>query len=124
MWAESTKGKAKLEAWTCGKPTTTTYQYAEDVLKKHHRKTEPNPNNAIKTVYMVGDNPESDICGALRADKESQLTWLSCLVESGVYKTGMVPDYPPTKTVIGVWDAVRWAIEQEANIDIGPLHDD
>ncbi|ROW12436.1 hypothetical protein VMCG_00758 [Cytospora schulzeri] len=123
VWAASTKGKAKLEAWTCGKPTTTTYEYAERVLEEYYRKAEPDLNNSIKTVYMVGDNPESDICGALLADENSHLTWKSCLVETGVHKAGTVPDYPPTKTASGIWEAVRWAVKQESKVDIGPLYD-
>jgi ribonucleotide monophosphatase NagD (HAD superfamily) len=112
-----------LEAWTCGKPTTTTYDYAEKILEKYYRKTEPDPKNTIKTVYMVGDNPESDICGALLADKNSRLTWQSCLVETGVHKSGTVPEYQPTKTVSDVWEAVRWVVEKESKVDIGPFND-
>ncbi|KUI65678.1 hypothetical protein VM1G_01107 [Cytospora mali] len=121
VWAATTKGKAKLEFWTCGKPTTTTYEYAEKILEKHYRKNNPDPKNAIKTVYMIGDNPESDICGALLADETSHLTWRSCLVETGVHKSGMGPAYPPTKTLSGVWEAVRWVIEKECKVDIGAL---
>lgn len=124
VWAASTKGKAKLESWTCGKPTATTYGYAEKVLEAYHRKTEPDPSKAIKTVYMVGDNPESDIRGALLADENSRLAWRSCLVETGVHKPGTVPAYTPTKTVGDVWEAVRWAVEKETKVDIGALRVD
>ncbi|ROW17713.1 hypothetical protein VPNG_00917 [Cytospora leucostoma] len=123
VWAAATKGTAKLEAWTCGKPTAVTYQYAEKVLEEYHRKAEPDPENHIKTVYMIGDNPESDICGALSADDKSHLTWRSCLVETGVHRSGTVPAYPPTKTASNVWEAVRWAVEKETKVDIGPLED-
>lgn len=125
MWAAITKGTAKLEAWTCGKPTAVTYQYAEKVLEEHFRQAETDAKNHIKTVYMIGDNPESDVRGALSADDddESHLTWRSCLVETGVHKSGTVPAYPPTKTVSDVWEAVRWAIKEETMADIGPLED-
>ncbi|KUI59836.1 hypothetical protein VP1G_07054 [Cytospora mali] len=121
VWAASTKGKAKLEFWTCGKPTTTTYEYAEKILEKYYRKNNPDPKNTIKTVYMIGDNPESDICGALLADENSHLIWRSCLVETGVHKSGTEPAYTPTKTLSGVWEAVRWVIEKECKVDIGAL---
>lgn len=88
----------------------------------HHRKAKPESNKTIKTVYMIGDNPESDICGSLLANENSHLTWQSCLVETGVHKSGTVPVYTPTKTVSDVWEAVRWAIEKESKVDIGPLH--
>jgi ribonucleotide monophosphatase NagD (HAD superfamily) len=72
----------------CGKPTVTTFAYAERALLAYHARPrtklagavsshdhdEPDNNSSITqtmaptrpitTVYMVGDNPESDIIGA------------------------------------------------------------
>lgn len=114
-----TKGKAKLQSWTCGKPTATTYDYADQVLQKYHQKMESLSTRPIKTVYMIGDNPESDICGAIRADETSSLAWRSVLVETGVHKAGTTPAYMPTETKTDVWEAVRWAVNQETKLDIG-----
>lgn len=118
-----TKGKAELQSWTCGKPTTTTYDYAEQILQKYHQKIEPLSTSPIKTVYMIGDNPESDICGAIRADETSSLAWKSVLVETGVHKAGAVPAYEPTDTRPDVWEAVRWAVKRETKVDIGECPD-
>lgn len=118
-----TKGKAELQSWTCGKPTTTTYDYAEQVLQKYHQKIEPLSTNPIKTVYMIGDNPESDICGAICADETSSLAWRSVLVETGVHKADTVPAYVPTEIKTDVWEAVRWAVSQETKVDIGECPD-
>lgn len=71
IWSELTNN-ANLETWTCGKPTAITYQYAEGMLKRWHKTV--NPHAApIHTVYMVGDNPQSDVRGAMLADADSQL---------------------------------------------------
>ncbi|KAK2604265.1 hypothetical protein N8I77_007209 [Diaporthe amygdali] len=119
IWAQITKGNSKLQSWTCGKPTWTTYEFAEQVLREYHTKTKPDAKQSIKTVYMIGDNPESDIRGAIDADKTSELTWRSVLVETGVHEAGTEPAYIPTETKANVWEAVRWAVKQETNIDIG-----
>lgn len=118
-----TKGKADLQSWTCGKPTPITYDYAEQVLQKYHQKIEPFSTSPIKTVYMIGDNPESDICGALIADESSSLAWRSVLVETGVHKAGTTPAYRPTATKTNVWEAVRWAVSQETKVDVGECPD-
>ncbi|KAG6353446.1 hypothetical protein INS49_005627 [Diaporthe citri] len=123
IWSSATKGKAELQSWTCGKPTTTTYDYAEQILQKYHQKIEPLSTSQIKTVYMIGDNPESDICGAIRADETSSLAWRSVLVETGVHKADMVPAYAPTETKTDVWEAVRWAVSHETKVDIGECPD-
>ncbi|KAI3401876.1 hypothetical protein diail_6435 [Diaporthe ilicicola] len=122
IWAAVTKGQSEIKSWSCGKPTSTTYDFAEKVLKTYDGKIRPGGNApAIKTVYMIGDNPESDICGALRANKESKLTWKSVLVETGVHKAGTTPAYEPTETKSDVWEAVRWAVSNETGVDIGKL---
>lgn len=118
-----TKGKAELNSWTCGKPTTTTYEFAEQVLKEYNGKVQASVSTKtktteLKTVYMIGDNPESDICGAISADKVSDLIWRSVLVETGVHKAGTTPAYEPTETKNDVWEAVRWAINKETEVDI------
>ena len=70
---------------------------------------------------MIGDNPESDICGAILANETSSLAWRSVLVETGVYKAGTRPEYKPTEIKTNVWEAVRWAIGHETDVDIGEL---
>lgn len=119
LWSAATKGKAQLNVWTCGKPTSTTYEYGEAVLEKYRRKVQSDPNTCLKTVYMIGDNPESDIRGALHADTVSHLNWRSVLVETGVYERGTKPAYKPTYIVDNVWEAVRKVVQEETARDIG-----
>lgn len=121
VWAAATKGKGQLNSWTCGKPTSTTYEFGEVVLEKYRRRVYPKAANtcSLETVYMIGDNPESDIRGALRADKVSHLNWRSVLVETGVHPKGTAPAYAPTYVAEDVWEAVRRVILEETAHDIG-----
>lgn len=126
VWTAATKGKAKLHFWTCGKPTSTTYEYGEAMLERYRSRVYPKAasTGSLQTVYMVGDNPASDICGALRADKVSHLNWRSVLVETGVYQKGTKPDYLPTHIAEDVWGAVRRVFLEETGRDIGVCPDD
>lgn len=68
---EETSGR-KLEATTFGKPEKLTYEYANELLKE--RVTELGGNAEDMSVWMIGDNPASDILGANR------FGWSSALV--------------------------------------------
>ncbi|KAL0956224.1 hypothetical protein HGRIS_002380 [Hohenbuehelia grisea] len=90
-----------------GKPTAETYQYAaqtlRDLLKEKWAWSGPLP-----PVYMVGDNPESDIAGANAAH------WPSVLVGTGVYDPQQgPPSHPPTHMADDVESAVLWAMSRE-----------
>jgi len=93
-----------------GKPSRETYEYAEAVLRDRvsevtGRQVERTPN-----VYMIGDNPESDIAGANAAG------WSSVLVRTGVYDPeNGPPTHAPTHVAEDVEEAVRWAIEREGS---------
>lgn len=133
VWQAATKGRAELQAWTCGKPTSTTYRYAERVLEEnhhrlalstrhgnacnrlqqHHQYRHHGTSRPLRKVYMIGDNLKSDICGALLADKESHLEWRSVLVETGVYEAGTIPEHQPTVIKENVLEAVKWILHQE-----------
>ncbi|KIK98575.1 hypothetical protein PAXRUDRAFT_823744 [Paxillus rubicundulus Ve08.2h10] len=86
-----------------GKPTRATYKFAEHMLRNRFL------GNSFSgsSVYMVGDNPESDIAGANTAG------WKSILVRTGVYEPRQGPPrHRPTHEVEDVEQAVRWALEQ------------
>lgn len=85
-----------------GKPTEATYKFAE-IMLKHRLQGVPK-----SSLYMVGDNPESDIAGANTAG------WKSILVHTGVYDPHRgPPSHQPTHQAEDVAEAVRWALEQE-----------
>ncbi|KAH8802866.1 HAD-like domain-containing protein [Xylogone sp. PMI_703] len=115
IWQKVTQG-ATLDRTVIGKPHTETYDYAEKVLNKHRaellgvsgRKISP-----LKRVFMIGDNPESDIRGANEFNSPLNTEWTSVLVKTGVYVEGTVPTYQPKVIVDDVFAAVKWALEQE-----------
>ncbi|KAJ3787292.1 HAD-like domain-containing protein [Lentinula aff. detonsa] len=92
-----------------GKPTKPTYDYARRVL--HNLLDESYGPGKLPRMYMIGDNPESDIAGANAAE------WSSVLVNTGVYDpTAGPPAHSPTHQAQDVEDAVLWAIERELSL--------
>ncbi|KAF8739875.1 Pyridoxal-phosphate dependent enzyme, partial [Rhizoctonia solani] len=95
-----------------GKPCKDTYDWAKIVLKNQIAEMERTDPNHIETppIYMIGDNPASDIAGANGAG------WGSILVHTGVYDptTGIPPAHTPTHQAEDVAQAVHWALKREA----------
>ena len=118
VWSRVTSG-TNLRRTVIGKPFPETYRYAERVLKGHRadvliRGGHGDNHTPLKRVYMVGDNPESDIRGANEFKSQSGTDWHSILVRTGVYREerGEVVHKPRT-TVYDVKSAVQWALENE-----------
>ena len=65
-----------LEITKPGKPTKETSEYAENQLEVLAKEMDVE----ISEIYMIGDNPASDIQGA------NVVGWNSILVETGVYR--------------------------------------
>lgn len=107
LYKEATGGKP-FKCTQLGKPYNATYEYATRVLTEW-RALEHGIDEPPRAIYMVGDNPESDIRGA------NLHGWDSILVRTGVYKdAGGEPKYKPTVIVDNVLAGVQWAIEREA----------
>lgn len=98
-----------------GKPTHTTYDYAEHAIDTYRHKINTAGHNLpdLQTMYMIGDNPASDIAGAIAANEVSNKTWKSVLVETGIYKPDTTPEHTPTVVKANVLKAVKWIIEEE-----------
>ncbi|KAG7007662.1 hypothetical protein G7Y79_00008g023000 [Physcia stellaris] len=96
-----------------GKPSCETFAFAEGRLEGHRRALLGlgGGEARLRRVFMVGDNPASDICGANRYRSPVGTGWESILVRTGVYKEGK-PDYEPKAIVPDVTAAVRWALEK------------
>ena len=62
---------------------------------------------------MIGDNPESDICGANSYTSRYGSEWRSILVETGVYVPGTIPAYTPFHISKDAKEAVNWALKRE-----------
>ncbi|AAS54787.2 AGR297Cp [Eremothecium gossypii ATCC 10895] len=91
---------------TYGKPNRIAYDYAARVLGAWSGLQTAQPP---ATVYMVGDNPHSDIIGAYNYG------WRSCLVRSGVYRDGDTLPCQPTLVVDSVLDAVTAALQHSSH---------
>lgn len=115
IWMGITNG-VKLKAYHHGKPFQQTYEYAEKVLNTYRDQTlemDGASSEVLKSVYMVGDNPESDIRGANYFKSSTGASWKSVLVETGVFQKGTTPAYEPNQIVPDVKAAVNWALAQE-----------
>ncbi|KAK0919992.1 hypothetical protein LTR57_010222 [Friedmanniomyces endolithicus] len=112
LW-EAVTGGAKLEYTMFGKPHQLTYEFAERRLRAHRKMLfgQRGLNDPLRRVYMVGDNPESDIRGANEYKSPHGSLWRSLLVKTGVYQKGTVPSCEPTVILKDVGEAVRWAVE-------------
>lgn len=117
IWKGATKGQTKLKYVKFGKPTQTTFGYGEKTLQKYSARLneENGTSNQIKTVYMIGDNPESDIQGCNNYNSPFQTVWKSVLVETGVFRAGSVPTHTPTWIARSCENAVQWALQQEGH---------
>jgi len=93
-----------------GKPSRATYKFAEQMLREHLQDLYGSMKD-LPQIYMVGDNPESDIAGANAAG------WHSILVHTGVYDPRKgPPTHQPSHEAEDVEEAVRWAIEREVAV--------
>ena len=81
----------------------------------------------VERIYMIGDNPRSDILGANIFQSGRGIEWISILVKSGLYKGGNHHG-APRAIVDDVSAAVDWAFENERRIENneplekGPYH--
>jgi HAD superfamily hydrolase (TIGR01456 family) len=127
VWRRLTDG-AELKSTVIGKPSFQTYAFAEKRLKTYRRhlirqqdgKDQENADlPPLKKVYMVGDNPESDIMGANNYKPSNGTEWVGILVKTGVYTEAEAarydfkarPELKPKVIVEDVKTAVDWALK-------------
>lgn len=99
-----------------GKPHAHTYLYAEKVLTEYRAEivgVSSKEVGPLSRVFMVGDNPESDILGANQFKSPLGTEWTSILVNTGVYVPGTVPTHKPKMNVMNVLEAVKWALNEQ-----------
>ncbi|KAF2488862.1 HAD-superfamily hydrolase [Lophium mytilinum] len=115
VWAALTGGSragVEFQKTVIGKPFRQTYEFAEKRLVAHRKDLFGGQDaGALRKVYMVGDNPESDIRGGNSYESPLGTDWASILVRTGVHVEGQTPAWKPNKEVGDVWDAVKWAVE-------------
>ncbi|KAI3395436.1 hypothetical protein diail_1299 [Diaporthe ilicicola] len=116
-----------LERVVYGKPELATYKYADEVMTSWMGELhgeEKLPEN----IYMVGDNPASDIIGG------NMYGWNTCLVRTGVFQGGDNDENNPANFGVfpNVLEAVQNALRKQLGQDfkmtfdesINPLHHD
>ncbi|KAG9246435.1 HAD-like domain-containing protein [Calycina marina] len=102
----------ELERVVYGKPEMATYKYADDVMSSW-METIHNEERLPKNIYMIGDNPASDIVGG------NMYGWNTCLVRTGVYQGEGNDDANPANFGVfnNVLDAVQTALRKELGED-------
>ena len=115
------KGDVQLIKKIIGKPYHETYSFAEKLLNNYRKELltakhthVSDEEKDLKRVYMLGDNPESDIRGANEYNSPRGTKWESILLRSGVYSEDEGPPrYEPKVIHDDVWSGVRWALKRE-----------
>ncbi|KAH8590819.1 HAD-like domain-containing protein [Bisporella sp. PMI_857] len=102
----------ELERVVYGKPELATYKYADEVMTSW-METIHNEERLPKNIYMIGDNPQSDIVGG------NMYGWNTCLVRTGVYQgEGNDKENPANFGVFNnVLEAVQTALRKELGQD-------
>lgn len=115
VWAAITGGPAAgvtLQREVMGKPYQKTYEFAERLLVQNRERLSAESRHKLpplRKVFMIGDNPESDIAGANNFKSPLGIEWVSVLVETGVWRGGK-PAHTPKMIMKDVFSAVQWAI--------------
>lgn len=115
----------ELERTVYGKPELATYKYADEVIASW-METIHNDERLPSNVYMIGDNPASDIIGG------NMYGWNTCLVRTGVFQGGENDEENPASfgVFVNVLEAVKTAMQKELGKDfkfefnekINPVH--
>ena len=101
-----------LERVVYGKPERATYTFADEVLKSWMEELH-GENRLPENIYMVGDNPQSDIIGG------NMYGWNTCLVRTGVFQGGEGENDPNNPANFGVFDHVLDAVKAALAKELG-----
>lgn len=113
IFAQATNGRT-LTIQFFGKPCLPVYTCArarlEDQRRKlshHHQQQQQTSSSLHTTIYMIGDNPHSDIKGALAAGDP----WRAILVRTGCFQGGANDDeFPAHHVCENILEAVQCAL--------------
>lgn len=92
-----------LEHTVIGKPSRVTYEFADKLISNLPTSR---ANGSPNKIYMIGDNPASDLAGA------DAYGWDTILVRTGVYNDGDSLTVQPQAITDDVLQAVEWAMAQ------------
>jgi HAD superfamily hydrolase (TIGR01456 family) len=101
-----------LERVVYGKPELATYKYADEVIASWMEQIH-NDERLPSNIYMIGDNPASDIIGG------NMYGWNTCLVRTGVFQGGDNDENNPASfgVFVNVLEAVQTAMRKELGKD-------
>lgn len=102
---------ADLERVVYGKPELATYKYADEIMTSW-METIHGEEKLPKNIYMIGDNPASDITGG------NMYGWNTCLVRTGVYQAEGNDNENPAN--FGVFNNVLEAVQAALKKEISP----
>jgi HAD superfamily hydrolase (TIGR01456 family) len=100
----------ELERVVYGKPELATYKYADEVIASWMEQIH-NEERLPGNIYMIGDNPASDIVGG------NLYGWNTCLVRTGVFQGGDNDVENPAN--FGVFDNVLKAVQTAIRKELG-----
>ncbi|KAL7921463.1 HAD-superfamily hydrolase [Trichoderma austrokoningii] len=108
-----------LERVVYGKPEMATYKYADEVIASWMEQLH-GEERIPENIYMVGDNPASDIIGG------NMYGWNTCLVRTGVFQGGENDESNPANFGVfpNVLEAVKTACRKELGESFGFEWDD
>jgi HAD superfamily hydrolase (TIGR01456 family) len=99
-----------LERVVYGKPEMATYKYADEVIASWMEQLH-GEERIPENIYMVGDNPASDIIGG------NMYGWNTCLVRTGVFQGGENDEANPAN--FGVFTNVLEAVKTACRKELG-----
>ncbi|KAM0482006.1 hypothetical protein ACHAPX_003340 [Trichoderma viride] len=99
-----------LERVVYGKPEMATYKYADEVIASWMEQLH-GEERIPENIYMVGDNPASDIIGG------NMYGWNTCLVRTGVFQGGENDESNPAN--FGVFPNVLEAVKTACRKELG-----
>ncbi|KAH6645406.1 HAD-like domain-containing protein [Truncatella angustata] len=110
---------ADLERVVYGKPEAATYKYADEIMTSW-METIHGEEKLPENIYMVGDNPASDIIGG------NMYGWNTCLVRTGVFQGGDNDENNPANFGVfkNVLEAVQTALRKELGDDFKMAFDE
>jgi len=119
-------GGRQLQLTEYGKPFKSTYDYARHYLSTYHERCHTNTTATTtttsdrsetivkqlhcKTIYAIGDNPHSDICGANASGEE----FFSILVRSGIFKGENSEEHPAKFVCDSIAEAFAFIEQRES----------
>ncbi|KAL9095789.1 MAG: hypothetical protein Q9165_001786 [Trypethelium subeluteriae] len=117
VWSAVTGGEkegVELKKEVLGKPGQAMFEYAERALGEERKEVLKGEGEVpkLRKVYMIGDNPESDIRGGNTFESPVGTEWETILVSTGVFDGAKEPVWKPKTIVKDVWEAVQWGLDR------------